>query len=436
MTVRYSPPLFRSVSWAVCLTFLLNILPVAAAEYAGPVLPGERIVDAQLSEPLPLPKQNPLLQRPSSSKQVVFDEIDPIGPIVSQEILPNDILHEGEFDLQPTRGVRQNRIPARTARVIGNNDVIFMDNGEYVHDGMWAPTADFEGEMGSTYPSELGTLEAGPYFSGPIPMTFGMGLFDNLTLFAEATTFKTALNNGTGSLGSAQGINWATPITPQGTITAQYGVRAVQGDCFSRSSRHQTFMTAGVFKRLGSSVQGGVAIDWLHDHSRFGSVDSRQMRCELSLQSFRGLEYGFLGGFDIFQDRPTTPQIDLLASYRGLGNAGALSVQDYYLLFVRKHLANGGQVEFRCGATERGDFIMSTLGEAAISDRLAVNGGFTVLAPSEGKSIYGNYRESWSMSLGIVWYFRGGAMSRPANLYRPMFDVAGNHSFFTQIVGR
>ena len=79
---------------------------------------------------------------------------------------------------------------------------------------------------------------------------------------------------------------------------------------------------------------------------------------------------------------------------------------------------------------------MGALGEAAISDRLAVNGGITMLAPSGGKSDQGNYRESWSMSFGIVLYFRGGAMSRPANLHRPMFDVAGNNSFFTRIIGQ
>jgi len=194
-------------------------------------------------------------------------------------------------------------------------------------------------------------------------------------------------------------------------------------------------MTAGVFRRFAfTSVQGGVAIDWLHDHSRFGSVNVRQMRCELSARSFRNLEYGFIGGFDVFRDRPRIRNFDRL--HHGFLHYAVVDVQDYYLIFVRKHLDTGGQVEFRCGATERGDLILSAFGEAAITDRLAVNGGIAMLAPSEGRSNRGNYRESWSMSLGVVLYFRGGAVSRSANLYRPMFDVAGNDSFFTRIVGR
>ena len=426
MTARFSPPLFRSVIRVIGLVFFLNVLPVVAAEYRGPVFPGERGSDARSSEPLPLPEPSPLLQR-LGGRQVAFDDLDQMGSIISP-----GFLHEEEFVMQPILGVRQNRALTRTSPIVGNSNVIFMDDDEYIQDGMWLTTAGCGGDAAGS--CRMGT---GPYFSGPIPITFGMGLFDNLTLFAETTAFKTELNDGAGSYGLGQGINWSLPVTPQGTVTAQYGVRAVQGDIFSQSARHQTFMTAGLFKRFTmSSIQGGVAVDWLHDHSVFGTVNLRQMRCELSVRSARNGEYGFIGGFDAFRDRPTTRQIDHLAFDRGLGVLGTVDVQDYYLIFFRKHLNTGGQVEFRCGATERGDFIMNMFGEAAISDRLAVNGGFSMLAPSGGRSERGNYRESWSMSLGVVLYFRGGAMSRPANLYRPMFDVAGNTSLFTRIIGR
>jgi hypothetical protein len=144
-----------------------------------------------------------------------------------------------------------------------------------------------------------------------------------------------------------------------------------------------------------------------------------------------------MGGFDVFQDCPTTPTIDWLVNPFDLPNiTGMVDVQDYYLLFLRKHLNCGGKAEFRCGATERGDLLVGILGEAAITDKLAVNGGVTLLAPAEGRSACGNDRESWSMSLGVVLYFRGGAMCQQANLHRPMFDVAGNNSFFSRIVRR
>ena len=440
MTARFFPSLFCSVLWATCLTFLLNVSLASSADYVGPVFPDDTVEDIEVDEafaeplPLPLPKRNPnpLLQRPKS-KQVVFDDLDPVSSIV-----PQDFLYEDENNIQPMPVTRQSRPLIRTPKVIGTdtiseNNALFTTEKEIIQ-GKMQPMADVTyDEIANEYPTEIGG-----YVTGPICQTFGMGLFDNLTLFSEATTFKTEFNNGAGSFGFGEGFNWSTPITPQGTITAQYGIRAVQGDIFSRSARSQCFMTAGIFKRFDfTPVHGGVAVDWLHDHSHFGSVDLRQMRCELSARSFRNLEYGFIGGFDVFQDRPTTSRINRLAFRRGLGVlGGVVDVQDFYLFFVRKHLDSGGQVELRCGSTERGDFIFNALGEVTINDRLAINGGISVLAPSEGHSIHGNYRENWSMSLGIVLYFRGGAIHRHTNLYRPMFDVAGNNSFFTKVVGR
>jgi hypothetical protein len=196
-------------------------------------------------------------------------------------------------------------------------------------------------------------------------------------------------------------------------------------------------MTAGLFKRFKLlPVQGGAAFDWLHDYSQFGSVDLRQLRCELSVRLPRHFECGFTGGFNAFQDRPTTPRLNQWAISEFHSTRGYVDVQDYYLFFVRKHLESGGQLEVRYGATSRGDLVMSALGEAVISDRLAINGGVSLLTPSGGQSVSGNARESWSMSLGIVIYFRGGAVCRPVNLHRPMFDVAGNNSFFTRLAGR
>jgi hypothetical protein len=408
---HFFPPLFRSVALATGLMLLLSVSQVSAAGYMGPVFPEDDLADMQFAEPLPLPKQSPLLQRPRN-KQVVFDGLDPLGSVVPRRYPP-----DGRDDFQPSPVIHRQQTPS----IVG---------ADTMSEGM----SDFSyEEIIGEYPMEMGS-----YVSGPICHTFGMGLFDNLTLFAEKTTYKTGLDGEAGSFGFSEGINWATPVTPHGTITAQCGVRAVQGDVFSHASRHQTFVTAGIFKRFDFfAVQGGVAVDWLHDHSRFGSVNVRQMRAELSARTFRGLEYGFMGGFDVFRDRPTTPAIDRLVNPRRLPNiSGAVDVQDYYLLFIRKHLNHGGKAEFRCGATARGDLLVSILGEAAITDKLAVNGGMTLLAPSEGQSARGNYRESWSMSLGVVLYFRGGAMSQQANLYRPMFDVAGNNSFFHRIVRR
>ena len=164
-------------------------------------------------------------------------------------------------------------------------------------------------------------------------------------------------------------------------------------------------MTAGLFKRFDfARFQGGVAIDWLEDRTRHvGPVELRQMRCELSTAALGSLECGFIGAFDIFRDNPKVWYKD---------SDVTVNVHDYYLLFVRKYLDSGGQVEFRGGLTARGDIIINALGEVAISDRLAVHGGLSVLTPSDGRSYspHGNRRESWEMSMGVVLYFRGGAV--------------------------
>jgi hypothetical protein len=409
MTANFFPPSFaqcglRSVSWTICLTLLLNVVTVFASDYRlGPDLPDDDDAYAQFTEPMPLPqKRNPLLQRPN--KQVVFDDLDPVA-----SVLPPGFPYEGQ--------------------------VIYEEDNVPIRGGIKRiqPITDSSEEIVGEYPVGMEG-----FYTGPVCLTFGMGLFDNLSFFTEATTFKTGLNCGAGSMGLGEGLNWASPVTPQGTITAQFGIRAVQGDMFFQpSTRSQVFMTAGIFKRLEfANVQGGVAVDWLEYRVPLfgGPIYVRQMRTELSARSFRDFEYGFIGGFDVFRDRPTVgpflvgPDFDDPTFF-------AVDVQDYYLLFARKHLDSGGQVELRCGATARGDLILNALGEVAINDRIAVNGGISCLTPSEGRSAHGNHRENWSMSLGVVVYFRGGATHRQANLYRPMFDVAGNNSFFTRIVG-
>jgi len=427
MTVRFSPRMFFAASWVVILTSLLSVSFVSATDYLGPVFPVDTIVDTEFDEPLPLPKPraNSLVQRPKS-KQVAFDSLDPVGSVI-----PQGMFYEEDIDAQAARIIRQKQVLNQTSKAASttplfDNNVLFMESDEIIHGGMVS-----ESSLGMEH------YATGEYFSGSIPLTFGTGLFDNLTLFGETTTFKSGLSDGTGIFGFGEGLNWSIPVTAQGSVTAQYGVRAVQGNLFSPEVRSQVFMTAGVFKRFDVlPVQGGVAVDWLDDRSPLGRVKLRQIRTEVSARTMRNFEYGFMGGFDVFRDRPTTWDIDWLATtHFGANDGGAVILQDYYLLFARKHLDTGGQVELRCGSTSRGDIMISTFGEVAINDRLAVNGGVSMLAPSEGWSDWGNHRENWMISMGVVFYFRGGAIHRQSNLHRPLLEVAGNNSFFPRIIG-
>ncbi len=274
----------------------------------------------------------------------------------------------------------------------------------------------------------------------PIVQPFGCGLLDNLTFFGGMTAFRTEIDGPQkGNFGITEGLNWAGPATPQNTISAQVGFRAVQSNLFgnteysdgsfTKKCREQYFVTAGFFKRdLCYPVQGGVVFDWFHD-AAYGKIESEQIRAELSLRTFSNLEYGFQGGFGVSKkdwnvNRDGEPAV---LRYRP---------ENYYLGFGRKHFENGGLAEIRAGATENGDFVMGGSGEFPINDRVSLNGSFSVLCPKEGNKIGGYGRECWEVSVGMVFYFRGGACSKPCNPCRPMFDVAGNGSFFNRFSWR
>lgn len=409
--MRFFPPAFP-LFHALSVAFCVNVSVVCAADYLGPVFPVDTLVAPEISEPLPLPmpKRNHLLQRPAT-KQVVYDDLDPIGSII-----PNSLIDDVGIDYH-RQSTRQGQPLVRTTSQFDTGNTIFTDGGEV-----------FQDEAISDHPEYSLTeysFDGDGCVAGPFLVPFGMGLFDNVSFFSEATSFKTGLNEGAGSIGFSEGINWSAAVTPQGAASAQFGVRGVQGDLSDLPARSQLFMTAGVFKRLEfASAQGGVAVDWLQDTSRqFKTVNLQQLRCELSLRALSDMECGFMGGFGVFGNLPT----------RG---GRAIDVRDHYLLFIRKPLACGGQAEIRGGASERGEVIMGALGEVAINDRLAVNGGLTMLFPTGGQSQTGILRECWSMSMGVVLYFRGGATCRQINVYRPMFDVAGNHSFFTKVADK
>ena len=418
--IRFSPPIPFCVllglsSIAICIAFVFAGTAVYAADHLGPVFPrnsqNELAFPESLPEPLPLPNRNPLLQRPQS-QQVVFDSLDPIGSIVAQ-----NLIYDEDFDPQP-QIVRQRQVPNRRNSTADAGNVIFTDEGMMVDD--------------YSQLFETNSLSSDTYITGPFPVAFGMGFFDNITVFTETTAFKTGLSGGAGSFGISEGANWSAAMTPQGTVTGQYGVRAVQADLFAEPIRSQLFMTAGIFRRFDRlPIQGGVAFDWFEDRTRhFGPVKLRQMRCELATRSLGRFEIGFAGAFNVFNDKPTIWDVELPDAM----GVYTTAPQDYCLLFFRKYLDNGGQVELRCGATTYGDFIFNALGEVAVSDRIAVNGGLSFLAPAGGHSVHGDYLESWSMSMGVIIYLRGGAVFRQANAHRSMFNVAGNNSFFTKAI--
>jgi hypothetical protein len=429
-----------------CFVLILAVSAAAERSVSGLTVPdldaGSEYADEYVEErpvaPSPVPKR--LLERPrsgerltppaapkalyrSATQQTAFENLNPAGAVIPEGILEDsDTVPYTDVPLPPHRwqGLLQRRQPP----------VIMDDGSYYVADNspQAAETLPFQTETAGLSADDTAAMPG--YYPVPVMPTFGTGTLDNLQFFAGTNTFKNTLSQGRGSFALSEGLNWSTPLTASGAVTAQGGVRTNQADMYDKKyGRNQMFYTAAVFKRYDSKpLQGGAALDWMDDRIRLYSNEYdlprrtyrfRQMRAEISMRSFRGLEYGFQGGFNL--NKKSTDIFE---------TSQELLLQSYYLLFGRYMLPCGGQVEGKIGATEWGDILAGCNGQAAISSRLAVTGGVTFLSPHEGRRWRGNDREAWSVSLGVIFYFRGGANNFANNMNRPFFDIAGNDSMF------
>jgi hypothetical protein len=275
---------------------------------------------------------------------------------------------------------------------------------------------------------------------------FGSGILDNLTIFGAATGFKAGQLDRTfgDNFGFTEGLNWSAPVSVQYcTLSTQLGFRAVHSNIngnfanqigiAEKNHRTQYFITAGLFKRtLTSPFQAGIAFDHFEDNM-YGKITLTQLRVELSIRTFSNLEYGFIGGFGLESDSNSRINYreNLLNNTLANNYRYKIKSQKYYTLFARKYFGVGNLAEFRIGASEYGNVFMSASGEFPISDRVAVNGSMSTMIPGGSG---GWNRENWDLSVGIVIYFRGGAMTKTCNENRPMFDVAQNGSFLTRII--
>ncbi len=411
----------------------------------------EPVTASRLAKPLPSRRQP---ARRTSSRLAAFNEtlndsLEPGKMIMPQGFLDEETAQESATERQTLQNVRKKKVPTNLP-TLETDDLETVPSGpagnfSFADDLDGAVYDESYGEM--TYGNglydeglydKLSPAMAGSYFGPMMMKPFGTGVMDNLTFFAGATGFRSELDaDRNGNFGFSEGVNWAGPATPQGTVSAQLGFRAVQsnlngsGGTATRECRNQYFVTAGIYKRdLAFPLQGGVALDWMNDDF-YGKVKVRQFRAELSARTFSNLEYGFLGGFGV--TKKDNDFINRREDPTGMYRYG-VQAQHYYLLFLRKHLAAGGLAEFRCGLTENGDTILSALAEFPLHDRIALYGSFTAMIPEQGQGSNGFRDESWDVSVGFVFYFRGGASSKPSNPCRPMFSVADNSAFFNRLV--
>ncbi len=246
-----------------------------------------------------------------------------------------------------------------------------------------------------------------------------------------------ATNNsrtGSGSFGFHQGFNSGRSLKRWlgCDLASQFGLRATQSNLsgaeFTQETRHQIFLTYGLFRRVDYGLQYGVALDYLNDDWYFQG-NLTQLRSELSWRSHGCHVFGFQSMASLGSDTSGTTVND------GTGNliSSTITFQatDQYRFFYRRLLASAGTWDAFAGWTDNDDGLLGANMNLPLRRCLMLQTGATYLIPQEGAASGGNREESWNISLGLV--YRPGGPTGCGRYSRPMFDVADNGTFLVDV---
>ncbi len=251
------------------------------------------------------------------------------------------------------------------------------------------------------------------------------GLICNTEWFAGAHAFshidfnpQTALRGlNTGPFGFHGGVNIGLPMRRLcGIVSGQIGASIYQSDfggdgVFSNDTREQVFLTAGLFRRVDYGFQFGAVADILFE-DWFYKTEMVQIRTDLSYALGNGSLLGFRfikGVQDGGTGHPFGVQPDILDTYRFYARMGSFN--------------GNGHIEISGGFSEESHGIIGAQTDVNLTQRLAVQSGFTYLwedaVSDDGYNVY--------MRLVL----RPAARNWYRNYHRPMFNVADNGSMIT-----
>ena len=164
-----------------------------------------------------------------------------------------------------------------------------------------------------------------------------------------------------GNFGFQEGFNFGTrlPGVMRGQLGSQLGMRFTQSQLDGTSAgtdhRTQSFVTAGLFRRVDYGFQGGLVVDYLHDDWVY-KADLLQLRGELSFLFTPCHDLGFR-----FTDSQQTD--DTTASVRGIATPIDLKLSglNNYRFFYRARLGEraAGSAELQAGFTEESSAILA-----------------------------------------------------------------------------
>jgi len=250
----------------------------------------------------------------------------------------------------------------------------------------------------------------------------------NTDLFAGVHGFKGPRDNGTnGNFGFQEGVNLggAMPlIAPHWGLGYQVGYQAMQSNLSGRATgsgdlteaRHQSFLTAGLYRRVQRGVQFGVVWDWQHD-DYFDQLDLNQIRGEIALVNGRGREIGFW--FAAGTGRDDQDQSIWIPT-------------DQFAFFYRWHFCDQGEARLWGGFTGNSDGLFGGDARWVLGRSVSLVGSFNYLIPEESAGIAGATNESWNLGVNLVWTLGGRARASLVSPYRPLMGVADNGTFMVE----
>ena len=235
---------------------------------------------------------------------------------------------------------------------------------------------------------------------------------------------------GSGSFGFYEGFNRGKSMDRLLglDIATQVGVRGTQnnlsGTAFTTDTRHQVFVTAGVFRRVDYGVQYGLVLDYLNQDWYLQS-NSLQLRGELSWRTRDCDTYGFQFMAGVREETISATIIDPSGS--PLSDDLDIKPTDQFRFFYRRPLARNGEYDLMVGWTDNQDGLLGASFNLPLTHHCSLSSGATYLIPHEGTNSGGFAEENWNISVGLV--YRPGGPRGCGRYCRPLFDVADNGTF-------
>jgi len=255
---------------------------------------------------------------------------------------------------------------------------------------------------------------------------------ENFTLYTGKQGFKGPVDLGVnGDFGYHGGGNWGMPFLESYGIGYQIGANYLVSDFEGRSGplghrRTQFFVTSGLFHRAecDQGFQYGAVVDYLRDDF-YIQMDLTQVRGELGYYYY-GHEVGFWGAFQMNQStHEGTLDFVNFQTY-------SYEANNQYNLFYRYEFENGTFCRSWMGMSGHGDGIFGCDTTVRVSDKVGLVANYNYLLPRNDEDIPNNVKESWNLTISLVWYPGYKRCDSWRNPYRPLFYVADNGWFLTR----